>query len=120
MTISGSNDKRTAGNPIFPGWYADPEARIFEGSYWIYPTYSAPYGEQAFFDAFYSKDLAEWTKVDGILKMADISWAWRAMWAPSPIERGGKYYYYFAANDIQSDDELGGIGVAVADKPEGP
>ncbi|GGD81641.1 glycoside hydrolase family 43 protein [Paenibacillus nasutitermitis] len=115
-----SSSSKTSGNPIFPGWYADPEARIFEGNYWIYPTYSAPYEQQAFFDAFYSKDLVEWTKVENILKMADISWAWRAMWAPSPIERGGKYYYYFAANDIQSDDELGGIGVAVADKPEGP
>lgn len=52
--------------------------------------------------------------------MKDISWARRAMWAPSPIERNGRYYYYFAANDIQSNEELGGIGVAVADRPEGP
>jgi len=27
-----------SGNPILPGWYADPEARIFNGEYWIYPT----------------------------------------------------------------------------------
>ncbi|SEM72702.1 Glycosyl hydrolases family 43 [Paenibacillus sp. OV219] len=112
--------KRTSGNPIFEGWYADPEARIFDNKYWIYPTYSAPYEEQTHFDAFYSTDLIEWTKVDRILEMSSISWAWRALWAPSPIERGGKYYYYFAANDIQSDDEIGGIGVAVADRPEGP
>lgn len=32
----------------------------------------------------------------------------------------GKYYLFFAANDIQSDQEYGGIGVAVADKPQGP
>jgi len=103
-----------------PGWYADPEARIFEGRYWIYPTWSAPYEEQTHFDAFYSEDLANWTKAERILTMADIAWAHRAMWAPSPVERGGRYYYYFAANDIQSNDELGGIGVAVADRPEGP
>jgi hypothetical protein len=32
-----------SGNPILAGWYADPEAHIFENVYWIYPTYSAPY-----------------------------------------------------------------------------
>ncbi|MBW4839995.1 MAG: glycoside hydrolase family 43 protein [Paenibacillaceae bacterium] len=109
-----------SGNPLFPGWYADPEARIFQDRYWIYPTYSAPYEMQTFFDAFYSTDLTEWTKAERILKMEDITWASKALWAPSPVERNGKFYYYFAANDIQSDDELGGIGVAVADQPEGP
>ena len=28
-----------AANPAFPGWYADPEIRIFGDRYWIYPTY---------------------------------------------------------------------------------
>ncbi|GGH85976.1 beta-xylosidase [Pullulanibacillus pueri] len=112
--------KSTSGNPIFSGWYADPEARIFENRYWVYPTYSAPYEEQLFFDAFYSDDLVNWHKVEGILKQSDITWARRAMWAPSPIEYKGKYYYYFAANDIQSNEEYGGIGVAVSDRPEGP
>ena len=43
-----------AGNPVFPGWYADPEAHIFDGRYWIYPTYSARYEEQTFMDRFSS------------------------------------------------------------------
>lgn len=34
---------QSSGNPILPGWYADPEAHVFAGQYWIYPTYSAPY-----------------------------------------------------------------------------
>ncbi|MES1222310.1 MAG: glycoside hydrolase family 43 protein, partial [Bacteroidota bacterium] len=42
------------------------------------------------------------------------------MWAPSIIEKKGKYYFFFGANDIQSDNEYGGIGVAVADNPAGP
>ena len=25
-------------NPVFPGWYADPEGVIFGNAYWIYPT----------------------------------------------------------------------------------
>ncbi|WP_066195581.1 glycoside hydrolase family 43 protein [Gracilibacillus timonensis] len=115
-----NNSKPTSGNPVIPGWYADPEARIFDNLYWIYPTYSAPYEEQTFFDAFYSENLMDWNKVERILEMKDIPWAEKAMWAPSPIEKDGKYYYYFAANDIQSNNEIGGIGVAVADHPQGP
>ena len=42
------------------------------------------------------------------------------MWAPSVIEKGGKYYFFFGANDIQNDGAVGGIGVAVADQPSGP
>lgn len=112
--------KIKSGNPVFPGWYADPEARIFEGRYWIYPTYSAIYKEQTFFDAFHSEDLVNWTKVERILSMEDFDWAHKAVWAPSPIERNGLYYIYFSANDIQNNDEIGGIGVGVSTRPEGP
>ena len=41
------------------------------------------------------------------------------MWAPSPIERNGQYYYYFA-DHIQNDEEIGGIGVAISNRPDGP
>ena len=54
--------KETAGNPVFPGWYADPEAIIYGNEYWIYPTFSAPYDQQLHFDCFSSKDLVNWTK----------------------------------------------------------
>jgi len=109
-----------AGNPVFPGWYADPEAAIFNNTYWIYPTRSLKYAEQRGFDAFSSPDLVHWTKHADVLDIKDIPWAKKALWAPALVENGGKYYFFFAANDIQSDKELGGIGVAVADKPEGP
>jgi len=107
-------------NPIFPGWYADPEGVVFGNTYWVYPTYSAKYGKQVFFDAFSSTDLVTWTKHPKVLDTTSIKWAKRALWAPSVIEKGGKYYFFFGANDIQSDQELGGIGVAVADQPAGP
>jgi beta-xylosidase len=112
--------KQAAGNPVFKGWYADPEGAIFEKKYWIYPTYSAPYNKQVFLDAFSSPDLVTWTKHNKILDTASVKWAKRAMWAPSIIEKNKKYFLFFGANDIQSDHEYGGIGVAVADKPEGP
>ena len=60
--IAVAQKKETSGNPIFKGWYADPEAKIFGKTYWVYPTYSAPYKEQVFMDAFSSTDLVHWTK----------------------------------------------------------
>lgn len=42
------------------------------------------------------------------------------MWAPSVIFNNNAYYLFFGANDIQSNNEYGGIGVAIAEKPEGP
>ena len=110
----------TSGNPVFPGWYADPEAHVFANEYWIYPTYSAPYEQQTFMDAFSSRDLVTWTKHPKVLDMADVPWAKRAMWAPSIVEKDGWYYLFFGANDIQNDDQVGGIGVARARTPDGP
>jgi beta-xylosidase len=129
------------------GWYADPEARIFAGQYWIYPTSSDPNpssGEHRTFnslqqqlrsrpvihqvyllhtsmEAFSSPDLVHWTKHPDVLDAKNIPWAAYAMWAPSVMELKGKYYFFFAANDIQKTDKgPGGIGVAVSDTPGGP
>jgi len=110
----------TSGNPVFKGWYADPEAAIFNKSYWIYPTFSAPYKDQVFMDAFSSKDLINWEKHPRVLDTANVKWAKKAVWAPAIVQKDKKYYLFFGANDIQSDKEKGGIGVAVADRPEGP
>lgn len=137
--------KGYAGNPVIEGWYADPEAIRYGDTFWIFPTYSDHYGPdrpkpidrdgmsvrqkkainpqylvQTFFDAFSSKDLVEWKKHPRVLDVKNIKWAEFALWAPSVIRANEKYYIFFAANDIQSDDETGGIGVAIADRPEGP
>jgi beta-xylosidase len=111
------------GNPIFPGWYADPEAAVFGSQYWIYPTYSAPYDEQVYLDAFSSPDLVHWTKHPRIIDTAAVKWAHRALWAPAIVAKGGKYYLFFGANDYHPEkpnEPPGGIGVAVADRPAGP
>jgi len=117
---SAAKTAAKSGNPVFPGWYADPEGAVFGKRFWIFPTYSAPYDQQTFFDAFSSPDLVTWTKHSHILGTNAITWARRAMWAPSVIEKGGRYYFFFGANDIQNNEQKGGIGVAVADQPEGP
>jgi beta-xylosidase len=118
--VSQSNQPTSySGNPVFPGWYADPEGIIFQNRYWIYPTYSAPFDKQVFLDAFSSPDLVHWTKHERILDTASVKWARRAMWAPSIIEKGGKYFLFFGANDVH-EGEIGGIGVGIADQPGGP
>ena len=109
-----------SGNPLFKGWYADPEATIFDKTYWVFPTYSAPYSKQVFMDAFSSSDLVHWEKHPQILDTSAVKWAHRAMWAPSITKKDNRYFLFFGANDIQNNNERGGIGVAVANQPAGP
>ena len=137
MMLAGSScqsaeaSKAKSGNPILEGWYADPEGVVLDGEYWIFPTYSARYREQVFLDAFSSKDLVTWKKHPRVIDTSIITWAKQAMWAPAGIEKGGKTYLFFSANDVQQPggpmwdenntiNHYGGIGVAVADEPGGP
>jgi len=139
LTLSLSNyltaqtPKSTSGNPIFDGWYADPEGVILNKEFWIFPTFSAKYKDQIFLDAFSSKDMVNWTKHPRIIDTAAVKWANKAMWAPSIVKKDNKYFLFFSANDIQSserkgfgpnnpdkDDKIGGIGIGVASRPEGP
>jgi len=106
-------------NPVFDGFYADPEGIVYGDKYWIFPTFSAEYENQTFFDAFSSYDMVNWTKHSRIIDTTEVSWAHEAMWAPAVLENAGKYYFFFAANDVH-EGEIGGIGVAVANQPEGP
>lgn len=135
-----------SGNPIFPGWYADPEVHIYNHTYWVYPTYSDDYKDvpsnrsalselqkkvqkntitkqylkQTFLDAFSSKDLVHWKKHPHVLDVKNVAWAAYAVWAPSITEKDGKYYLFFGANDIQNDNQPGGMGLAISDSPGGP
>ena len=52
--------ERILKNPIDDGWYADPEARIYEGMYVIYATRSLPFDEQKNQVCFTSADLVNW------------------------------------------------------------
>lgn len=115
----GLAQETKSGNPIFEGWYADPEGVIWGKEYWIYPTYSAKFEEQTYMDAFSSKDLVTWKKHPHILDTSNVKWAKKALWAPSIIKKKNKYYLFFSANDVH-EGEVGGIGVAVSKKPDGP
>lgn len=140
-----SDTTHQSGNPIIKGWYADPEGAVFENKYWIYPTYSDDYEQadksesftpqqkearkktinqqylkQTFFNAFSSDDLVNWKKHSHVLDVKNVKWAAYSLWAPSIIEANKKYYLFFSANDIQNDQQYGGIGVAVSNHPSGP
>lgn len=71
-------------------------------------------------DAFSSKDLVSWKKHARIIDTTAVKWARRAMWAPAIVKKDNKYFLFFAANDIQDDNEAGGIGIGVSDAPGGP
>ncbi len=116
MSLRGYKEFVTSmSNPLFPGWYADPEIHFFEGRFWVYPTTSQSFEKQTYFEAFSSPDLVNWTNEGRILDFDDILWSTQfAAWAPSCAQKNGKYFFYFSAGDGA------GIGVAVADKPNGP
>lgn len=122
LTFSTTQAQHRAvpGNPVFKGWYADPEAAVFGDTYWIYPTFSAKYEEQVFLDAFSSTDLLTWKKHPRVLDTSGVKWAKKAIWAPAIVQKDKNYFLFFGANDIQNNQEYGGIGIAVAKHPNGP
>lgn len=107
-------------NPIIGGWYADPEARVYNGKVYIYVTRSLPFEEQHNLDLIISDDLIHFTKKESILDMSTFKGATFAIWAPSVVEQNGRYYIIFAANNIHEDGEDGGLYIGVSDSPCGP
>lgn len=106
------------GNPIITHTYcADPSARVFGDTLWLYPSHDK---DDAFdflmddFHAYSTTDMKTWTDHGVIYKpLEDTNWAKSRTWAPDCIERNGKYYFYYAVDKEN-------IGVAVADSPAGP
>lgn len=117
---------------LFPEDYmADPSANVFNDKLYIYPSHDRDSGE-AFDDDgghFQMKDyhvlsiegedpMSSPVKDHGvILDVADVAWAEKQMWDNDAVEKDGKYYLVFSAKDYNGVFRL---GVAVADRPEGP
>ena len=129
--VTQASDVRTG--VLFDGWYADPLICRYADGYWIYPSVS-DFQKEIVVDAFHSADLKTWTKHPKVLTTNGVAWA-RCLWAPHAVEKDGRYYLFFGANDPYPVDrkggdftpvkevgiqKYGGIGVAVADRPEGP
>jgi len=73
------------------------------------------------YHVFSSENLTDWTDHGVIVTQNKVPWVRPdsySMWAPDCVERNGKYYFYFPS---APKNGMGfGIGVAVADRPEGP
>jgi hypothetical protein len=118
-------------NPIIRDQFsADPTAKIFNGKVYLFPSHDIPapgsFPRKDWFcmedyHVFSSSNLTDWTDHGVIVSQDKVDWVnatTYSMWAPDCIERNGKYYFYFPAN-IKTGRGFG-IGVAIADKPEGP
>ena len=107
-------------NPVVNGWYADPESRVWGDTVYMYVTKSLPYDEQDNIDLVTTKDLESFEVHKDILDMSTYEGAVSAIWAPTAVEKNGRYYVVFAANNIQSESEIGGLYIGVSDDPRGP
>lgn len=112
-----------SGNPHFQG--ADPHAMFIGDELWVFPT-GGPGGSWAAdrFGAFSSRDLKSWTSRGELIRRDQIKWIFddgapeRFLWAPGVATANGKYYLYFSVGP--QNPKPAHIGVAVADKPQGP
>ena len=115
---------------LVPGDYmADPSVHVFDGRLYIYPSHDWESGvpENDNGDHFNMKDYhvlsmddvenGEVTDHGVALEVADIPWAGRQLWDCDVARKNGKYYLYFPLKD---KNDIFRIGVAVANRPEGP
>ena len=119
-----------AQNPVIRDQFAaDPTARVFNNKVYLYPSHDIfpPEGQRQDwfcmedYHVFSSENLTDWTDHGVIITQNKVPWVKPdsySMWAPDCIERNGKYYFYFPS--APNDGRGFGIGVAIADSPEGP
>lgn len=116
------------GNPILPGFHADPEILYSNktGKYYIYSTTDGKPGWGGYkYYVYSSSDLKEW-KNEGVVldaKSDQISWANGNLWAPAAVEvkqKDGSYKYYLYFSARPNDNGRKQMGVAVSDSPTGP
>lgn len=104
-------------NPVLPEFHADPEILYANGRYYIYSTTDGfPKWGGEFFTCYSSDNLKDW-HYEGVPfdVTRDTRWAKGNAWAPAAVEKDGKYYLYYSADDGKGK----AIGVAVSDNPAG-
>lgn len=126
--VTETIDRQKVQALVFTDYTADPSAHIFNNKIFIYPSHDIESGVPeddlgGHFDMkdyhVYSMDSVRGEVTDhGVaLDIKNIPWAGRQLWAPDAALKNNQYYFYFPAKDKQ---DIFRIGVAVADKPEGP
>lgn len=111
--------KATYSNPL-PVKFGDPFVLQDNGLYYMYGTGG---GAKKGFAAYSSPDLVNWKPLGQVYHSEEDSWGIGDFWAPEVYKAKGKYYMFFSAqwkNNPTNELENFKIGIAVADKPEGP
>ena len=115
--------------PLLTDFYtADPSAHVFDGRLYVYPSHDietdlemnddgAQFAMRDYRVLSMDRPDGEVTAHDVALRLEDIPWASRQLWAPDAAERNGTYYLYFPARDR---DGRFRVGVAVGEEPAGP
>ncbi|MFT3751631.1 MAG: family 43 glycosylhydrolase [Paludibacter sp.] len=109
----------STGNPVVKHKYtADPAAFVYKDTLFIFTGQDAAGGQTGYnipnWCCFATTDMKHFWEYNTPLKARDFTWATQnAAWAGQVVERNGKFYWYTSSNTT-------GIGVAVADRPEGP
>ncbi|QXV64257.1 family 43 glycosylhydrolase [Mucilaginibacter sp. 21P] len=109
----------SSGNPVIRHKYtADPAALVQGDTLWLFTGHDFAGGQSNYkmkdWCVFSTTDLKHWTEYPMPLKITDFKWDKSGdAYAAQAIKRNGKYYWYISTNGS-------GIGVAVADKPQGP
>ncbi|WP_153799149.1 glycoside hydrolase family 43 protein [Foetidibacter luteolus] len=108
----------TYANPM-PVKLGDPYVLYDNGAYYMYGT-----GARDGFPAYRSTDLVNWKPLGQVYTRDTLkSFGIGAFWAPEVYKVKGKYYMFYSAqwkNNPTNELENFKIGIAVADKPEGP
>lgn len=104
-------------NPFITHMYtADPSARVFNDTLYVYPSHdpdNATWFDMVDWHVFSTTDMKSWTDHGAAIHIDEVKWAKKYAWAPDCIQANGKYYFYFPTDQFH-------IGVAVGDKPTGP
>lgn len=98
---------------VLPGDYPDPSVVKIGDTYWASATTS---NWMPAYPLLKSKDLVNWQTVGAVFN-ALPSWVDYYFWAPEITYDNGKVYIYYSAH--KTDGNLC-VGIASADRPEGP
>ncbi len=114
----------SAQNPVITTAYAsDPAPYVHGDTVYIFTDHDeddALYFKMRDWMLYSTTDMVNYTYRGTPLSLSTFKWARQDdnAWASQAVERDGKWYWYVCAEDTTV--HLHGIGVAVADKPEGP
>lgn len=101
------HDALGTGNPVIPGYFADPTIKKFGDTYYMYATTDGSGAGFGPAQVWTSKDFVNWTLMP--MNWPDSHW----IWAPDVIRHtDGRYYYFYCQPCI--------IHCGVSETPRGP